>query len=181
MTLVCDFLVSLELFKEPQKLLVSRNNGFPEDWGNVPIDVGDRIVFSTMNGFYTFDKYSEKAQSVEMMNTLFDKPPQGTSAFVSPYDYAYYSSNSTQTIVYKDPEGKTIVDSLSLKGLTSKRLQGFEDIRCLSEKHLLVNTNEGFSIVDVEMLKEGTSRQIYSMTTSGVSSRRTSTWSTMIS
>ena len=143
---------------------MSRNNGFPEDWGNVPIDVGNRIVFSTMNGFYTFDKYSEKAQSVEMMNTLFDKPPQGTSAFVSPYDYAYYSSNSTQTIVYKDPEGKTIVDSLSLKGLTSKRLQGFEDIRCLSEKHLLVNTNEGFSIVDVEMLKEGTSKtppQVY--------------------
>ena len=31
---------------------MSRNNGFPEDWGNVPIDVGDRIVFSTMNGFW---------------------------------------------------------------------------------------------------------------------------------
>lgn len=138
---------------------MSRNNGFPEDWSNIPIEVNNEIVFTTANGFYGYDRYSGQAFPLEMMNSIFENPPQGASVFFSPYGYAYFSSSSLQAVSYKDKEGRTIVDSLSLKSLTSKRLQGFEDIRCISEKHILVNTNEGFSIVDMDMLKEGTLRK----------------------
>lgn len=138
---------------------MSRSNGFPEDWSNIPIEVNNEIVFTTNRGFYGFDRYSDKAYPLEMMNSLFSKPPQAASAFFSPYGYVYFSSGEMQAVSYKNEEGRNVVDSLSLKGLTSKRLQGFEDIRCLSENHILVNTNEGFSIVDMDMLKKGTLRK----------------------
>ena len=142
-----------------ESLFMSRNNGFPEDWSNIPLEVNNKIIFTTARGIYGYDRYSGKAFPLEIINSMFENPPQGASVFFSPYGYTYFSSSSLQAISYKDQEGRTIVDSLSLKSLTAKRLQGFEDIRCLSEKHILVNTNEGFSLVDMDMLKEGTHRK----------------------
>lgn len=142
-----------------ESLFMSRHNGFPEDWSNIPIEVNNEIVFTTAQGFYGYDKYSGQAFPLEIMNSMFNNPPQGASVFLSPYGYVYFSSSSLQAVSYKDKEGRVIVDSLSLKSLTSKRLQGFEDIRYLSEKHILINTNEGFSIVDMDKLKEGTLRK----------------------
>ena len=143
---------------------MSRSNGFPEDWSNIPIEIDNEIIFTTTRGFYGFDKYSEKAYPLERMNTLFNTPPSVTGVYVSPYDYAYYSSSSLQAVTYKDENGNEFIDSLSLKGLTAKRLQGFEEIRALSPDEILVNTDEGFSIVRLDQIKEHKGRnnpQVY--------------------
>lgn len=132
---------------------MSRSNGFPEDWSNIPIEVDNEIIFTTTRGFYGFDKYSEKAYPLERMNDLFNTPPSVAGVYVSPYDYAYYSSSSLQAVTYKDKNGNELIDSLSLKGLTAKRLQGFEEIRALSPDEILVNTDEGFSVIRIDKIK----------------------------
>lgn len=139
---------------------MSRNNGFPEDWSNIPIQVNNKVIFTTARGFYTYDSYSDRAYPLETMNSLFNTPPQGASAYVTPYGYSYFASSSIQAVTYKDDQGNEVMDSLSLKSLATKRLLGFENIRCLSENQIMVNTDEGFSIVNIDRLKEGAEKPI---------------------
>lgn len=132
---------------------MSRSNGFPEDWSNIPIEINNEVIFTTARGFYGFDKYSGRAYPLERMNSLFNTPPPAAGAFLSSYGYGYFSSSTMQALTYKDEEGRDVMDSLSLKALVSKRIQGFEDIRGLSENEILVNTDEGYSVIRLDKLK----------------------------
>lgn len=132
---------------------LSRNEGFPEDWSNTPMKVNDEIIFHTVKGFYCYDTYNRKAYRHEQMNSLFNTPPVGASIYVTPAKDFFFSSPSMQTYCYKDSDGFT-VDSLSLNHLAEKRLVGFEDIRSLSDRMILVNTEDGFSIIRTETLKQ---------------------------
>lgn len=149
---------------------MSRSNGFPEDWSNIPIEIDNEIIFTTTRGFYGFDKYAEKAYPLERMNDMFNTPPPVTGVFLSPYGYAYYSSSTLQAVTYKDENNNEIIDSLSLKGLTSKRLQGFEEIRDLSPDEILVNTDDGFSIVRLDKMKEHKGRNNHQVYIKGICS-----------
>ena len=132
---------------------LSRNEGFPEDWSNTPMKVNDDIIFHTVAGFYCYDTYNRKAYRHEQLNSLFSTPPVGTSVHVTPWKDFFFSSPSMQTFCYKDEDGY-VVDSLSLNHLAEKRLVGFEDIKSLSDKMILVNTEDGFSIIRTEVLKQ---------------------------
>lgn len=135
----------------------SKSESFPEDWGNVPIDIKGDICFSTAKGYYMFNEYSGKAYPYHILNNLFSTPPASTNIYISPYGDRYFSSGNMQAIFYKDKDGREILDTLSLKGLASKRIKGFEDIRSISEKEIMVNTEDGFSIIRKDKL--GTSEE----------------------
>ena len=132
---------------------MSRHNGYPEDWSNVPIDLNNEIIFSTAKGFYGYDKYSERAYPLERLNSMFNTPPVSCGAYMSPQGYGYFSSKTMQAVYFKDKDGNDVVDSLSFKALAAKRLQGFEDIRHIKDDRILINTDEGFSILRMEKLK----------------------------
>jgi DNA-binding CsgD family transcriptional regulator/ligand-binding sensor domain-containing protein len=143
---------------------MSKSNGFPEDWSNIPIEVNSKVLFTTTKGFYSYDQYSDHAYPLQRMNSLFATTPESASVYLSPYDYGYFSSSDLQAVTYKDEDGNDLMDSLSLKGLSSKRIPGFEDTRSLSERELLVNTDEGFSIINIENIRKpgrGIAPQVY--------------------
>jgi len=130
----------------------SSGNGFPKDWGNTPMKVNDEIIFHTSGGFYEYDRYSEKVYPSSQINSLFNTNPAGMSMFVSDDDI-YFSSPTMQAFCYFDEHGSRIMDTLSLRPLCSRRIIGFEDIRSIGKNSIMVNTEDGFSLIDTEMLK----------------------------
>ena len=132
----------------------SRSDNFPEDWGNTPIDLNGKIYFSTTRGYYGFDKYSGKAYPYSMMNNLFTEPPAEANAYMTPYGQGFFSSGELQALYYKDRDGNDILDTLSLRDLSSRRLKGFDDIRSLSANEIMLNTEEGFSIIRTDRLAD---------------------------
>lgn len=146
-----------------ENLFMSKADGFPEDWGNTPMDINGRIIFHTARGFYCFDNYNGKAYTHEQLNSLFNGYPSGTSIYMTDDKDFYFSSGSAQSLCYSK-DNLFIVDSLSLRHIASKRIPGFEDTRCIGKDMLLVNTEDGFSIIrtdEVKNRKERTDRNLY--------------------
>lgn len=165
-------LFRLELDIENRKVTtqeyLAKNVGFPEDWGNTPMNINGEIIFHTARGFYRFDQYNSHAYSYEKINSLFNTPPSGASIYMTSEKDLYISSGSQQTFCHKTDEG-FLVDSLSLSHLTSRRVVGFEDIRSLSKNLLLINTEDGFSLIRTDLLKQKESKRHNNLHISNIS------------
>lgn len=137
---------------------LSKGNDFPEDWGNTPIPFEGRIIFSTAGGYYSFDEESGKAQAIDSLNNLFASKPENVSVFKCKNGDLFFSSSKIQAIKRAGWD----MDSLSLSKLASKRIQGFEDIRELRDSLLLVNTEDGFSLINrANLQRQGQGQQLY--------------------
>ena len=127
---------------------LSRGNGFPQDWGNVPIKLHDRIIFQTASGFYELDKTLESAKPIKELNDLFSNEPSGMNIYELSDNDLFFSSASIQAF----RSGQT-TDSLSLKSLVSKRIQGFENLKEFEDGTFMLNTEDGFSVINKSSLK----------------------------
>ena len=132
---------------------LAKNVGFPEDWGNTPMDINGEIIFHTPKGFYLYDAYDRNAYSYDKLNDLFETPPAGANIYITPENDLYISSGKQQIFCDRTEDGFR-VDSLSLSQLTSRRIVGFDDIISISDDKILVNTEDGFSIIRTDILKE---------------------------
>lgn len=130
----------------------SKGNGLPEDWGNVPIELDGEIIFTTADGLYRYDRNSDRMHYMQDLNKELGNPAGSAHVHFSEHGHAYISNGDTQSIRYRDSSGNMVLDTLSLLYLTNKRPIGFEDIRSLSENSMMINTEDGFSIIRIDML-----------------------------
>ncbi len=129
------------------------NHGFPTNANNIPNKVGENILFSTEGGFYSYDETLQKAIPVDSLNSRFSFSPIIATLFQFPDGIDFYSSGSLQALGNKDEDGRYAIDSLSLKYLIGKRPLGFESTQYLGEGKLLLNTEDGFSIIDTDVIR----------------------------
>lgn len=150
---------------------MSKYHGFPEDWSNIPIELNGEIIFTTVDGYYDYDRYSGRAYRMKNLNGIFKGNPENASAFRTATGDLYFSSSGMQALYYRTPDGKEIMDSLSLRGLVSKRIPGFEDIRNLSDDEIMVNTDDGFSVINTTMLRDASAKKAPSVYIKNIYSR----------
>ena len=126
--------------------------GFPTDRGNYPGEYHGTVLFSTEGGFYSVDKISGRAFPVDELNHRFNGTPNSIQVFETPHgNMRYYSSGAMQAIEYRSPDG-VVMDSLSMRSLVNRRPVGFECISCLDENNLILNSNDGFVIVNLDRM-----------------------------
>ena len=65
----------------------------------------------------------------------------------------FYSSGTVQALGYRDNAGDYRLDSLSIRYMASRRPLGFENLLYLEEGKVLINTEDGFSVINTAMLK----------------------------
>ncbi len=157
-----------------EKKYFSKGNGLPQDWGNVPIWFENEIIFQTAHGFYRIDRKTDKAYPIVGLNSLFSTPPAGMSIFQCGNSDLFFSSSTIQALCYRTSNNKDItsrdillsnspdkkgitIDSLSLRSLCLRRISGFEDIRELKDGLIMVNTEDGFSVINTDKIKENRS------------------------
>ena len=130
------------------------NHGFPTDANNIPNMVGGKMIFSTEGGFYSYKENLQKAFPVDSLNSRFTFSPIITTLLQFPDGNDFYSSGSLQALGYRDEQGQYKIDSLSLKYLVGKRPLGFESTLYLEDGKILLNTENGFSIINTNTLKD---------------------------
>ena len=133
----------------------STDKGFPTGRNNYPNEYGDAIVFSTEGGFFRFDNISGKAAPIDDLNGVFTSVPAVAKVFRPTDSLEFFSSGALQTLRFLLPDGSRRTDSLSVKYLSGKRPLGFESTVYLPGEGLLVNTDEGFSIIRTDRLRQG--------------------------
>ena len=134
------------------------NHGFPTDANNIPNIIDGEIVFSTEGGFYSYDETLRKAVPVDSLNSRFNFTPLITALLQFPDGNDFYYSGSLQALGYKDKTGRYTIDSLSLKYLVGRRPLGFESTIYLGDGKLLLNTENGFSLINTEAIKSQETR-----------------------
>lgn len=140
----------------PEKALVSDIvyhgawDGLPYDSSNYPGIYSGRIVISTPGGFFRYDEEAGRMVPEEGLNSKFDGLPVSVQTTQLSDSLYYYSSGSFQGVGIGDGP----VDSLSLKGLAERRIAGFDCTKMLG-KDILVNTEDGFSLILTDRLERG--------------------------
>jgi len=128
-------------------------DGFPTDHNNIPHRYRGEIVFSTEGGYWNYDNHLRRAIAIDALNHRFN----GTTISVGLYEnpertLRYFSSGAIEAIEYEGPDGYGVIDSLSLRPLVGKRPLGFECYYSLGPQRLIINTEDGFSIVDADRI-----------------------------
>ncbi len=133
---------------------LGKGHGFPTSANNIPNKVEGKVIFSTEGGFYSYDESLQKAVPVDSLNSRFTFSPIVATLAHLPNGDDFYSSGALQAIGYRNPEGDYKIDSLSLKYLVGQRPLGFESTLYLNDGKLLLNTEDGFSLIDTETIKK---------------------------
>lgn len=137
----------------------SSAQGFPTHHNNIPNKLDGRIVFTTDQGFYRYDFLSQSVVPVPEMNIMFRTMPPALRVFDLSGGIRYYSSGTRQIVEYQNPAGKILRDTVSLQYLCKKRKLGFDHIRLLPPDRILINTEEGFSVLRLDRIRENSERK----------------------
>ncbi len=133
-------------------------DGFPSDRGIYPGIYRGGIIFSTEGGFYRFD--GGRAVPEDGLNSLFGEESRNTLMVSESPDRSlrYFWSGGVQAIEYPLRDGGRVLDSLTLGYLSGLRPLGFETTLWLGNGFLMVNTEDGFDVLDSGNLHGGRNR-----------------------
>ena len=148
---------SLTRFSKVENL--SSGHGFPAARNNIPNKTAGGILFTTEKGFYRFDETRGMAIPDEKMKGRFDDGRPAVRLFELPGGVRWFSSGVVQAVEYPDERGGTVLDTLSLQYLCNKRKLGFDHILPLSESRILINTEDGFSEINLDRLRKMRGRE----------------------
>ena len=126
--------------------------GFPTDRTNYPSEYHGGTIFTTEGGFFSFDNTTGRAVPENDLNYRFAGTPNSLNVFETPLgSMRYYSSGAMQAVEYRSGSG-SVMDSLSLRSLINHRPLGFECITSLDERNLLLNSDDGFMVLNLDRL-----------------------------
>ena len=131
----------------------SDSNGFPTSNNNFPNIVDGKVLFSTEGGFYSYDNDLHKAVPVDSLNRRFNFTPIVARIYRMPDGNDFYTSGKIQALGYRDNAGIYRIDSLSFRHLASQRPLGFESTLCMDDGKILINTEDGFSLISTAVIK----------------------------
>lgn len=131
----------------------SREDGFPTSHNNYPNHFGTGIVFSTEGGFFRYDNEAGKAVWEADINAPFMGAPLVVTVTESPGGQRFFSSASVQGL-----QRNGILDTLRLRRLAGRRILGFDSNNFLNEDVLMVNTEDGFSIIRTDRLSQASAQ-----------------------
>ena len=138
----------------------AENIGLPGEKNNIPNIYKGDVVLSSDKGFFRYDPDKGKVSPADELNELFQSPPKGLDMSQSPWnDDIIFTSGDMNAIAYTDRDGKRRIDSLALNGIAQKQILGFENICFINGDCILLNTEDGFSIIDTGKIKNGYTKE----------------------
>ena len=132
-------------------------DGFPPENENYPFVYRGNIVFTTHSGFYRYDYFDEKANPAVELNASFTSEEIRNLMFYETPDrkIKFYWSGNVQAVEYVGKDGKRKLDRHTFLNLAARRPRGFESTTSLGGDKLLINSEDGFDILDINTLKNG--------------------------
>ncbi len=129
----------------------SVDKGLPTNMNNIVNKVDGKLIFSSDGGFYEYDGTDDRMVPVKALNEMFSSPPVAAKIEESPYGDLVFLSGSIQALAVRSNDGYTM-DSTSLNFIQDERIPGFDHINWLDRNNFIINTETGFSWIDLGKL-----------------------------
>lgn len=138
---------NLDRFSKVQ--LFTAQNGLPTLHKNSAFLYKDQIVLCTENGFYQYNKKEYVIEKSTWFNKLFGVSLRPMKMYFSKSGDIWSVTDRKVKVAFNLGNDKFRVDSVSFYCLNDKLNSGFEHIGFLDEKKVVIATENGFSLADV--------------------------------
>jgi len=122
--------------------------GFPTNQNNTVFKINNELVFSSESGFYIHNVNTNRMDSCNSWNKLFATTPCYMRLHEAPNGDVWCVSGKFIGLARKEKSGGYSMDSLSYRILQPKINTGFEHFNFINNNTAIVNTEDGFSIVN---------------------------------
>ena len=130
---------------------IGKLQGFPTDEDFELIPYQNKILYSTPKGFFSLD--NGKAVPFNEFNSYFNGTPGSMKLWVSSIgEDKIFTSDKKIYLIHKY-NNTEYVDSLSLLTLRDNLVKDFERYLSIDENTILVNTEDGFTVIDTKKLR----------------------------
>ncbi len=123
-------------------------HGFPTKQNNTVFKINNQLVFSSESGFYTHNAKTNRMDSCSLWNKLFASTPCFMRLHEAPNGDVWCVSGKFIGLARKQKSGGYTMDSLSYRILQPKINTGFEHFNFINNNNVIVNTEDGFSILN---------------------------------
>ncbi len=122
------------------------SKGFPINQNNIVFRINNKMVFSSVYGFFKYDAHGDKVIADDKWNALFKSPPNSIRLHEGGNNSIWCISGSFFGLITKKND-KLELDSLTYRSLQPKMIIGFEDFNFITENDVIVSNEDGFSLV----------------------------------
>jgi len=128
--------------------LYDSKKGFPSNRNNTLFKIGNEIIFSSERGFYVYNKKTDRMDSYDKWNKLFNSPPSYMRLHESKNGDVWCVSGKFVGLAKRRSNNTYIMDSLTYRILQPKLIIGFEHFNFMDKNNLILSTEDGFSWID---------------------------------
>ncbi len=128
--------------------------GFPTNRDNTIYRINKKIVFSTQNGFYSYNYKSRHIERSLELQHIFGVPSHSIKLNETPDGNLWCTSYSFIGAAFKQKNNKYNLDTLSFSSLKNKLISGFEHFNFINNNNIIISTEDGFSWVDLSKIKK---------------------------
>jgi len=144
-----DSIIKTELF--------GTSKGFPSNRDNTLYRLHNKIVFSTQNGFYHFNDKTGKIERSLELQKIFGIPSHSMKLNETNSGDIWCTSYSFIGVAFRKSNNRYKLDTLSFSSLKNKLISGFEHFNFITDKNIIISTEDGFSWVDISKINKGKS------------------------
>ena len=123
--------------------------GFYTNQNNTLSIIDDEIVFSGDGGFFRYDNEQRKVVHSEKEETLFGLHPFSIFLYESPGKDIWAASINLVNVAFRQADNSYNTNLSAFSSLKSRLINGFEDFNFVDDKHIIVNTEDGFAWLNV--------------------------------
>lgn len=124
------------------------NHGFPTKQNNTVFKINNKLVFSSESGIYTYNPRTDRMVGAQVWNKLFATIPSFIRLHEAPNGDVWCVSGKFIGLARKQKPGVYSMDSLTYRILQPKIITGFEHFNYIDKNNVIVNTEDGFSLIN---------------------------------
>ncbi len=134
------------------------SKGFPTTRDNTLYLLKKQLVFSTQNGFYTYNSKLNKVEKSTELEKIFGYQPHTLRLNEAPNGDLWCTSYYYLGVAFHQPDNKYKIDTLSFSILKEKLINGFENLNFINNNTIIVSTEDGFSWIDLSKINKDKSQ-----------------------
>lgn len=131
--------VKMQLFNADNDLIVNENNTVNK--------VGERIYFSSVDGFYLYNPRTKRLQKDSVLTKKVGHYGTAVRMLPTPAKDVWFFTSDFLALARHNGHGGWTLDSMSYNGIKSQLLTGLGMNNCLDSTHTLLNGKDGFYYV----------------------------------
>lgn len=124
-----------------------KDHGLLMDENNVLCSMADGMRISAVDGFYRYDAAQRKLVYDKPTSTIFNNYGTPLKVFQTPDGKIMAMKAHFAAVAKRGRDGRYVVDSISLRGITDRLQLGLGDVSQLDSAHTIVNHDNGFYII----------------------------------